>query len=110
GWSQVNAYNTVNTSEWYQKGNPIVGFKHNHVLEAMLGGTWGEAGVIPATVTSGQSFTKTFTWTIPAQSNGPIHRYVADSMHIVGYVSEYDADDTKRPILNAEETSLVWPL
>ncbi|RYZ48428.1 MAG: Omp28-related outer membrane protein [Sphingobacteriales bacterium] len=113
GWTQVNAYNGDASSEWYQKGAQITGFKHKHVVEAMLGGPWGEAGVIPASVTAGQSFTKTFTWTVPAKLGAPgtIYRWNENNMHIIGYVSEYDAADVNnRPILNSGEASLVQPL
>ncbi|MBS1783285.1 MAG: choice-of-anchor J domain-containing protein [Bacteroidetes bacterium] len=110
GWSQVNAYNTQSGSEWYQLGNPMIGFKHQHVVEAMLGGSWGDAGIIPTNVSSGQSFTKTYTYTIPATLSGPIYRWNENNMHIVAYVSEYDANPTARPILNSAETHLLWPL
>ncbi|MBS1775190.1 MAG: Omp28-related outer membrane protein [Bacteroidetes bacterium] len=110
GWSQVNAYNTQSSSEWYQLGNPMIGFKHQHVVEAMLGGSWGDAGIIPTNVSSGQSFTKTYTYTIPATLTGPIYRWNENNMHIVAYVSEYDANPAARPILNSAETHLLWPL
>lgn len=33
---QTNYYNTIEGSEWYQAGDPIEDFVHNHVLEASL--------------------------------------------------------------------------
>jgi len=107
GWSQVNFYNTQTGSEWYQKGNPIIGFKHQHVVEAMLGGAWGETGTIPANITAGQSFTKTFTYTIPAVSAGPIYRYNENNMNVIGLVTDYNEDPNDRAILNSAEASLT---
>lgn len=110
GWNQANSDDYDPSSEWYQKGNPILGYKHLHVVEAMLGGTWGEAGVIPDTTVAGQSYTKTFTYTLPAEQTGPVYRWNANNMHVVAYVAEYDADKAKRPVLNAAAADLADPL
>ncbi len=58
--------NVVFRSEWYGKGNPIVGYQHRHVVRKMFGGAWGETGVIPSPTVEGTLYTKQYTLTLPA--------------------------------------------
>lgn len=41
GFDQVNSYNTDNRSTFFNMGNPIIGYQHNHVLRAVLTPTFG---------------------------------------------------------------------
>jgi len=103
GWDQANAYNQLAGSEshpWYGKGSPVKGFVHNHVFRKALGGAWGTDGVIPASVKSGDMFSKTYTFTLPDKWN-------EEKIKIIGLVQVYDTDVNKRQILNAIEEELA---
>lgn len=99
GYNQVNAYNNTSTSEWYQKGNPIVGFAHRHVCRQLLGGPWGSAGVIPKPTVEGALYTKQYTYTLPAT-------WDEEQVKIVVLVQHYSNVATDRQILNALEVHL----
>ncbi|MBX7155452.1 MAG: Omp28-related outer membrane protein [Bacteriodetes bacterium] len=103
GWDQANAYNQLAGNEkhpWYGKGSPVKGFIHNHVFRTTLGGAWGTDGVIPASVKSGDTYTKTYTFTLPSKWND-------EKLKIVGLVQMYDKDVNSRQILNAVEEELA---
>ncbi len=99
GYDQANYMNGDNTSPWYGKGNPIKNFWHRHVLRATVGGTWGTPSVIPTSVQSGGSYTKSYTYKLPSTYN-------ANRVSLVGLVQMYDASVDKREILNAVEQGL----
>ncbi|HLP50732.1 MAG TPA: Omp28-related outer membrane protein [Chitinophagales bacterium] len=100
GYNQSNASNNDNTSEWYQKGNPIVGYQHRHVVRHMFGATWGSTGVVPATTADGVAYNKQYTYTLP---NG----WDESQVEVVAIVQRYDANNKyNRQILNALELKL----
>jgi hypothetical protein len=99
GYNQVNAYNTSSTSEWYQKGNPIVGFAHRHVCRQMLGGAWGSASSIANPTTDGGLYTKQYTYTLPQTWN-------ESRVQLVVLVQHYSNTATDRQVLNALELHL----
>lgn len=99
GYNQVNFYNTQTGHPYFGAGNPIVGFHHNHTLRAALGGAWGDGDSIPATINDGDSFTHTFTYTVPTGQD-------PDSMFIVGVVQNYSANSLDREIFNAIDAPL----
>lgn len=90
-------------SPWYTFPCTIVGFVHDHVARYnMAGGTaaqaWGLSGVVPNSVSAGQSFTHTFTYTLPTAWND-------QKMKVVAFVSNYHPTNVnQRDILNANET------
>ncbi|MDB5281551.1 MAG: hypothetical protein JWO06_626 [Bacteroidota bacterium] len=73
----------------------IAGYVHNHVERKLLDGVWGVAGVIPATTADGGSYTKTYTFTLPAGYND-------SHVSIVPFVYEYNSNYTsgKNEVLN----------
>lgn len=99
GYNQVNYYNTQSGHPFFGAGNPILGFVHDHVARAFLGGAWGQAGIIPASVGDGDNFTYTFTYTLPAS-------YRWNKVKLVAMVQRYNSDPKQREIMNAEEVSL----
>lgn len=100
GYNQVNYYNTVAGHQYYGAGNPIVGFIHRHVVRAMLGTAWGTSGIIPASVNDGDTYTHTYTYTLPAGYN-------ENRIHLVAIVQMYDAGNAEnRAILNAEDVKM----
>jgi hypothetical protein len=100
GYNQVNADNNTPGHPYYQAGNPIVGFAHQHVLRTYLGGTWGDAGIIPSTAGFGTVVTHTYSYTIPANFDDT-------KMDLIAFVSRYDGTAiTDRSVLNGEEFKL----
>jgi hypothetical protein len=95
-YDQANYLNSDSGHPFFGAGNPIIGFEHNRVLRSMLGGPWGTAGIIPAMVAPGQTFSHIYTTTIPAGQN-------VAKMTVVGMVSAYNADVNRREIINAVE-------
>ncbi|MBK6938156.1 MAG: Omp28-related outer membrane protein [Chitinophagaceae bacterium] len=71
-------YNQTNSTIYYGGANPIVGFVHNNVLRAVLTSSiLGES--ITGTTTSGNEYTKTFNYTVPASCQ-------FSKMHFVAFV------------------------
>ncbi len=100
GYNQVNGSNGDNTSEWYQAGNPIVGYKHRHVARYMFGGAWGSTSVVPTTTTDGGTYNKQYTYTLPAGWND-------SRIKLVVLVQHYNAsNEFDRQILNSMEFDL----
>lgn len=87
-------------SPYASLADPVVGWAHNHVLRKAIGGAWGDAGIIPSTVTSGSNYTKTYSYILPQTWR---ENYVS----LVGIVEEYNSDYKYRNILNAEEAKLT---
>jgi hypothetical protein len=101
GWNQVNYLNTTAGHTYYQAGDPIVGFSHQHVLRDALGSAWGTVNIIPSPVTAGSEYTHTYTYTIPAT-------WDISNMHIVAMVNLHGGQLTyQRPTLNADEMPLA---
>ncbi|MBT8195499.1 MAG: Omp28-related outer membrane protein [Bacteroidia bacterium] len=94
GFNQSNAYNNSAGHPYYQAGNPIVGFEHDHVLRYTAGPVHGVTGIIPSTVTAGSTYSNTFTYTLPAN-------FDESNMKIIGVII---GDDNS--IMNVEEGNL----
>jgi len=73
-------------------------YYHRHVLRHMFGGPWGQAGSIPAALTANQEVYYEFSYTLPANYN-------LGRLEMIGLVQRYDADSSKRVILNSEKMS-----
>ncbi len=100
GYDQTNYMNNQSNTPFYNLGNPIVGYNHKHVLRAMLGGSWGTAQSIPATVTPGTQYERTYTFTIP-------ETWKANDITVVPVIMRFNQDRLKRPILNATNNRLT---
>jgi thiol-disulfide isomerase/thioredoxin len=79
---------------FYALPDPIPGFIHEHVLREMLGESYGIDGIIPDTVTAGQIFSYTFTYTIPAAYN-------LDHLHLIGVIQQHKGLKKYRKNLNS---------
>lgn len=110
GYNQLNNYYNVPWSSYYLKGyySSIYGtyilngyqFQHHNTLVYSFDGSFGNSGLIPTTGgTQNQSYQQTYTLTVPTVTNN-INKYTSDNLYIVGFLAEYDADITKRNILN----------
>jgi hypothetical protein len=88
----------------YWKAFPRVlpGFAHRHVARynmADTNNTHGTPGVIPSSVSPGQSFNKTYSYAIPPEWN-------VSRMEIVAFVSRYNPDNTRGGIMNAAKARI----
>lgn len=100
GFDQSNYYDTrTDIPELRGIGNPVVGYEHNHVVRDMLGGPWGQAGIIPSKVKRGDRYI--FTKTIKPRMGSDIRQ-----MKLVGILQAYGSTKENRPILNAVETEV----
>lgn len=57
---------------------------------------------MPTTITAGSTYSKEYTYTLPAG-------YKLEDIHVVGFVQKYSADVNDREILNADETAVGTP-
>ncbi|MFN7956389.1 MAG: Omp28-related outer membrane protein [bacterium] len=99
GYDQANFYNTQVGHPFYGAGNPIIGFVHDGVVRAMLGGAWGTAGVIPNGVQHGHTYQQSYQYVLPAG-------YDYQKIRLVGVLQRYGATATDREIVNAMQTGL----
>ena len=80
GYDQTNYYNTTTGHPLFGKGDPIIGYVHKHVLRAVPTGVWGQAGLIPASVSPGEEFTGRCSYTLPPDLQ-------AENVTVIGFVS-----------------------
>lgn len=90
GWDQANYFNNTPGHPFYGLGDPIVGYRHNHVVRQVLPGNnepecWGNMGTIPASVEYGAIYSESFNFTIPED-------YILENLHLVGFVSNYQSE------------------
>jgi len=115
GWNQLSLMHDIPGSPYYNVGayndgityilNPNE-FKHDQVLIKALDGAAGSNTLIPAAVSVGQSFTATYTYTLPAAfANGNI--YNADNVYITASIEQYTPDLSQRYILNTNRSKLT---
>ncbi len=110
----------ITSSPWTvnQTGLIPIDYVHNYVVEKMIGGAYGDTTVVPTTlVPSFSTYSKTFTYTLPAANPGGAHRYNPENIHIIGMVQEYNsahkvADQyilnvTTQKLTTANETGLT---
>lgn len=117
GYNQLNGYNGVVWSPYYQQGafsaaaNGYVlnywQYKHHNTLIHSFDGPYGVNGAIPVNAnTQGQSYQQTFTLVIPTASNA-INKFNADNIYIVGFVAEYSGDKNNRNVLNCVKEKMT---
>lgn len=116
GWNQYSFSHHIPSSPYYQLGNYLTAstyllnaneFKHQYVISEWMDGAYGAASIIPAnSLTSGQTYSKAYTYTLNAPS-GNAFRYNADNIYLIGVLSEYHPNATQRAVLNAAEVKLT---
>lgn len=117
GWNQYNAFYNIPASVYYQYGNYDSGsdeyimsaasYKHQYVIDTMLSTTYGATAGIPVSgSTIGQTYTLSYTYTLPIASMGEF-RYNADNIYLIGTLSEYGTNITDKTILNCAEVKLT---
>ncbi len=127
-WSQANFFSKSGSAAGgashplYNEKVTMEGYIHNHVTRSMPGGAWGVASIIPDVAEPNVDYTYDASYTLPASNRvtytttnnteycntnaGPGWN-IPGNLHLIGYVSEFDADVTKRPVLNAG-SKLLW--
>ncbi|MBA3679817.1 MAG: T9SS type A sorting domain-containing protein [Bacteroidetes bacterium] len=117
GYNQLNDFYNVPWSAYYLKGYYAslygtyvlngVQFQHQNTLVYSFDGSFGNPGLIPTTGgTQNQSYQKTYSLTVPTATNN-INKYTSDNLYIVGFLAEYDADSTKRNVLNVVKEKIT---
>jgi hypothetical protein len=117
GYNQLNDYYAVPWSPYYQKGyyaplanNYVLNawqYRHSNALVYAFDNGFGSTGLIPVnTVSVGQSFTNTYTLTLPTPLSNA-HKYIADNIYIVAMLCEGDTDQKKRTVLNTVKEKLT---
>ncbi len=133
-WNQHNYYSSMDagaggtTHELYNEPAYFYGYNHKHVAKTILPSAWGNAGVIPNAPLKGSSYTQDFTYTLPAvvkvsetdfPGNTGIYTpfqntYPGEANNkigatsIIALVSYYNADASKRQVINVNETPALW--
>jgi hypothetical protein len=88
----------------------IEGFQHLNVVRAAPLGTWGDEADIPDNPIKGSSYSKSFSYVIPQKYDTEKGFDVdLDQIKLLAFVSYYDADVTKRQVLNAEIEKMLSP-
>lgn len=102
GWNNANYFDDDITSPFFGLGPYLEPdeFVHEHVLNASLTGTWGDDAAYPIEVSSGASFTNTYTYVLPEAAGAEQH-WKAEDVHVVVFVSRFNVNPKKRSILNA---------
>lgn len=134
-WSQHNYYSSLSNGgaggashELYSEPEYFYGYNHRHVAKTILPSAWGNAGVIPNAPLKGSSYTQDFTYTLPAVVNvsaadfpdntgiytpfqntypGEANNKIG-ATSIIALVSYYNADATKRQVINVAEAPALW--
>ncbi len=117
GWNQLSFMYNTPWSPYYQKGYYLASangyvlnawqYKHKNVLDTVLDGSFGAAGIIPMTGgTLNQTYTKAYSYTLPIAPAG-INKYNPDNIYIVANISEFNMDVAQRNILNCAQDKVT---
>lgn len=115
-WNQHSYLYNIGSSPYYQLGSYLNSttyllnaneYKHKYVINHIADGSFGGAGIIPTNSTTiGQTYSKTYSYTLPTTTTGEF-RYNADNIYLIGVLSEYDINTKSRSILNSFEVKLT---
>ena len=93
GYDQVNTYNSDPSSPFYNRGNPIAGYKHPYVVRKVLTANLGDAIEASKTVAGGL-LKKTFSADITGMDK--------TKTYIVAFVNKAGTSSTTHEVLNAQ--------
>ena len=121
-WNQYSYLYNISSSPYYQVGsvlsvtsNPTTylmnanEYKHQYVVDEIIDGAKGAGGIIPTNgPTIGQTYSKTYTYTLPTPLSGEF-RYNAQNIYLIGTLFENSTVYTPNSevILNAVEVKLT---
>ena len=116
GWNQHSYLYNIPSSPYYQFGNYlnpttyVMGsnrYKHQYVIDTLLSGSYGASGIIPLSgSTMGQTYSKSYTYTLELPV-GTEYRYNQDNIYLIGVLTEFDSNPTKRSVINVAEAKLT---
>jgi hypothetical protein len=101
GYDQVNYLDGTAGHPYFGAGDPIIGFVHNHVLRALPGGSFGNAGVIPGTVSPNDVYSETFSYTLPASMD-------ETKIKLIGFMAYHSAVIGEREVIDAAQIDLAY--
>ena len=97
GYDQSNFYDTDSNSPFYQLGNPIVGYEHNHTLRAILSEQSGDA-IDPSFLIPGGEFINTYTTDISL--------YNEKNLSVVAFVTFIGSSFTEHEVKNVQSCDI----
>ncbi len=112
-------YTTNPAHIYYNYTSPMGGYYHKNVIINIPSGAWGTSGSIPSKVDPGQKVSFTYNYTLPTMTNvtiptsaqffpqGKVYgRNKPQEIWLIGFVAKYDANTTKREVLNSNERQM----
>jgi hypothetical protein len=97
GYDQRNYYNTVTESPFYNLGDPIEGYEHNHTLRAILSESLGDAIMVSEMASGGEHIE---TYTVGLSS------YNKNNLSIVAFVTYIGSSITEHEVLNVQKCGI----
>ena len=103
--SDISAYNSPRVSLYVKEDNikmnqsgASANYIHNNSMRDAISNVWGDENVITSS-TTGSTFSKTYTYTVPATMK-------AQDLYLVAFVTEYNNNVNARSVLNATQAKL----
>ena len=97
GYDQSNYYNEVAESPFYNLGNPIEGYEHNHTLRAILSESLGDAIMVSEMASGGEHIE---TYTVDLSS------YNKNNLSIVAFVTKIGSTIAEHEIMNVQKCDI----
>jgi hypothetical protein len=97
GYDQRNYYTTVAESPFYNLGDPIEGYEHNHTLRAILSESLGDA-IMVSEMASGGEHIETYTVDLSP--------YNKNKLSIVAFVNYVGLSSTEHEVLNVQKCDI----
>ena len=97
GYDQRNYYNTDPESPFYNLGDPIEGYEHNHTLRAVLSESLGNA-ISSSSLVSGGEHIETYTVDLSS--------YNKKNLSIVAFVTYIGSTITEHEIMNVQKCDI----
>lgn len=116
GYNQLSQFYFTPYSNYYQQGyyssiaNAFVlnayQYQHQKVLHKSIDGIYGDASVIPQNTIAGNTYSKTYTLTIPTNTNNTF-KYHFQNLYLVAYAYEHDTTLENREILDVCQYKVI---
>jgi len=97
GYDQSNYYNEVAESPFYNLGNPIEGYEHNHTLRAILSESLGDAIMVSEMASGGEHIG---AYTVDLSS------YNKNNLSIVAFVTKIGSTIAEHEIMNVQKCDI----
>jgi len=97
GYDQRNYDNTIAESPFYNLGDPIIGYEHNHTLRAVLSKSLGDE-ISPSSLVSGGEHIETYTVDLSS--------YNKNNLSIVAFVTYIGSTITEHEIMNVQKCDI----